>query len=97
MMTDGADQGIAARSSALQGLPIEIRVCVGHARAKLGEILAMQPDGILPLDSRIDDLVQLFVGERLIATGELVELDGDQAGRLAVRIVGLAGRADDTA
>lgn len=85
----------STRSAALQGLPIEIRVCVGHARPKLGEMLQMQPDGILPLDSRIDDRVQLFVGERLIATGELVELDGDAAGRLAVRIVELAGRGDD--
>jgi len=95
-MTDGSDTFSAPRSAALQGLPIEIRVCVGHARPKLGDMLAMQPDGILPLDSRIDDMVQLFVGERMIATGELVELDGDQAGRLAVRIVELAGRADDT-
>ncbi len=95
-MTDGPDPIAASRSAALQGLPIEIRVCVGHARPKLGDMLAMQPDGILPLDSRIDDKVQLFVGERMIATGELVELDGDQAGRLAVRIVELAGRADDT-
>ncbi|KPQ17989.1 MAG: flagellar motor switch protein FliN [Rhodobacteraceae bacterium HLUCCO18] len=95
-MTDGSDTFSAPRSAALQGLPIEIRVCVGHARPKLGDMLAMQPDGILPLDSRIDDMVQLFVGERMIAKGELVELDGDQAGRLAVRIVELAGRADDT-
>jgi flagellar motor switch protein FliN/FliY len=97
MMTDGPDTGFARRSAALQGLPIEIRVCVGHARPKLGDMLAMQPDGVLPLDSRVEDLVQLYVGERLIATGELVELDGDQAGRLAVRIVELAGRSDDTA
>jgi len=95
-MTDGSDTFSAPRSAALQGLPIEIRVCVGHARPKLGDMLAMQPDRILPLDSRIDDMVQLFVGERMIAKGELVELDGDQAGRLAVRIVELAGRADDT-
>jgi flagellar motor switch protein FliN/FliY len=95
MMTDGPEPFSASRSAALQGLPIEIRVCVGHARPKLGDMLAMQPDGILPLDSRIEDMVQLFVGERMIAKGELVELDGDQAGRLAVRIVELAGRADD--
>jgi flagellar motor switch protein FliN/FliY len=85
----------SARAAALNGLPIEIRVCVGHARPRLGEILAMQPDAILPLDSRIDDMVQLFVGEKLIARGELVELDGEDAGRLAVRVTGLSDRADD--
>jgi len=85
----------SARAAALNGLPIEIRVCVGHARPKLGEILAMQPDTILPLDSRIEDTVQLFVGERLIARGELVELDGEDAGRLAVRVTGLVEREDE--
>ena len=94
-MSDASDPNMSPRAAILQGLPIELRVCVGHARPKLGEMLAMEPDGILPLDSRIDEKVQLFVGERMIATGELVELDGDQAGRLAVRIIGLAGRADD--
>jgi flagellar motor switch protein FliN/FliY len=87
----------SARAAALNGLPIEIRVCVGHARPRLGEILAMQPDTIMPLDSRIEDMVQLYVGERLIARGELVELDGDDAGRLAVRVTGLSERADDKA
>jgi flagellar motor switch protein FliN/FliY len=92
MMIDGPGDGATARSSALQGVPIEIRVCVGRARPKLGEMLSMEPDGILPLDSRIDDMVQLFVGERLIATGELVELDGDR-GRSPRRAYRGAGRA----
>ena len=85
----------SARAAALNGLPIEIRVCVGHARPKLGEILAMRPDTILQLDSRIEDTVQLYVGERLIARGELVELDGEDSGRLAVRVTGLVEGEDD--
>lgn len=87
----------SARAAALHGLPIEIRVCVGHARPRLGEMLSMKPDDVLPLDSRIEDRVSLYVGERLIATGELIELDGDPAGRLAVRVTGLADRDDESA
>lgn len=89
------DGPIPSRAEVLNGLPIEIRVCVGHARPKLGEMLALAPDGVLPLDSRIEDEVQLYVGDRMIATGELVELDEAPPGRLAVRITGLGGRAED--
>jgi flagellar motor switch protein FliN/FliY len=38
------------------------------------------------LDKRVDDPVELFVGDRLIARGELEELEGDQQGQLAVRL-----------
>jgi flagellar motor switch protein FliN len=88
---------LSPRAAALNGLPIEIRVCVGHARPRLGDMLSMAPDAVLPLDSRVEDRVSLYVGERLIAVGELVELEGEDAGRLAVRVTALADRADDTA
>ena len=87
----------AARTSALQSVPIEIRVCVGRARPRLSEMLAMDHETVLPLDSRIDDKVSLWVGDKLIAEGELVELDGDRAGQLAVRVTDLVDRGHGTA
>ena len=83
-----------ARASALHSVPIEIRVCVGKARPRLAEMLAMDPDTVLPLDSRIEDKVGLWVGDKLIAEGELIELDGDGAGQLAVRMTELLVRGD---
>ena len=65
-------------------VPIEITVSVGKARPLIRDLIALGQDSILPLDRKIDDTVELFVGERLIARGNLVELDGDQTGRLAV-------------
>jgi len=78
-------------AAALQDVPIEIRVCVGHARPLLGQMMTLQPDAVLSLDSRVEDPVALYVGEKLIATGELVELDDNRAGHLGVRITNLAG------
>lgn len=86
-----------ARAAAINSVPIEIRVCVGKARPRLSEMLAMDPDTILPLDSRIDDKVSLWVGDKMIAEGELVELDGDQAGQLAVRVIDLVDSGDAAA
>lgn len=85
------------RASALHSVPIEIRVCVGKARPRLSEMLAMDPDTVLPLDSRIEDKVSLWVGDKIIAEGELVELDGDRAGQLAVRVTDLVDRGSGDA
>jgi flagellar motor switch protein FliN/FliY len=67
-------------------VPIEITISVGKARPQIRDLLRMQRDAVLPLDRRVDDPVELYVGDRLIARGELQELEGDQAGQLAVRL-----------
>jgi flagellar motor switch protein FliN len=67
-------------------VPIEITVSVGRARPQVRDLLRLRRDAVLPLDRRIDDLVELYIGDRLIARGELQELDGEQAGMLAVRL-----------
>ena len=68
-------------------VPIEITVAVGRARPRVRDLLALKGDSVLPLDRRIDDPVELYIGDQLIGTGELIELDGDRAGQLAVRLV----------
>lgn len=67
-------------------VPIEITVSVGRARPQVRDLLRLRRDAVLPLDRRLDDPVELYIGDRLIARGELQELEGDQAGMLAVRL-----------
>lgn len=74
-----------SRKSAILGVPIEVTISVGRARPLVSELVALRRDSVLPLDSRIDDPVELYVGERLIARGELQEMD-DDSGRLSVRL-----------
>ena len=71
-------------------VPIEILISVGTARPQVRDLLRLQRDAVLPLDRRVDDPVELYVGDRLIARGELQELEGDQAGQLAVRLIEVA-------
>ena len=71
-------------------VPIELTVSVGRARPLIRDLLALGEDAILPLDTRVDDPVELFVGDRLVARGELQELQGEEAGQLAVRITEIA-------
>lgn len=79
--------GAPAAATPFARVPIEIIVSVGRARPKVKELLALRGDSVLPLDRRIDDPVELYVGDQLIATGELIEMEGDAAGQLAVRLV----------
>lgn len=77
-------------SNPFSQVPIEITISVGKARPLVRDLLRLGRDAILPLDRRVDDPVELYVGDRLIARGELQELDGDQAGMLAVRLTEVA-------
>jgi flagellar motor switch protein FliN/FliY len=68
-------------------VPIEIRISVGHARPRVRELLALTHDSVLVLDRRVEDPVELYVGDLLIARGELEEVEGDGERTLAVRLV----------
>ncbi|WP_245902557.1 FliM/FliN family flagellar motor switch protein [Pararhodobacter marinus] len=71
-------------------MPIEIVVAVGRARPLVRDLLKLQRESVLPLDRRVEDPVELFVGDRLIARGVLEELEDDQAGQMAVRLTEVA-------
>jgi len=71
-------------------VPIEITVSVGRAFPVVRDLLALDNDAVLVLDKRVEDPVELYVGDRLIARGELQELDGENEGQLAVRLTEVA-------
>lgn len=71
-------------------VPIEITISVGKARPLVRDLLKLGQDAILPLDRRVEDPVELYIGDRLIARGELQEMDGEHAGQLAVRLIEVA-------
>jgi len=70
----------------LQQIPIEVTVSVGKARPRVKDLLNIAENSVLPLDRKIDDPVEIYVGDRLIARGELQEMDGQNAGQLSVRL-----------
>lgn len=69
----------------LRSLPVEVVVSVGRARALVRDLLALGENAVLALDRRVDDPVELWIGDRLIARGELMEAEGEP-GQLAVRL-----------
>lgn len=98
-MTDTTDRApaTAGTESPFSGVPIEITVCVGRARPLIRDLLRMGRDTVLALDRRVDDAVELYIGERLIARGQLEEIEGDAQGQLAVRLTEVADLRDGLA
>ncbi|MBR3369926.1 FliM/FliN family flagellar motor switch protein [Roseinatronobacter sp. NSM] len=70
----------------LEQVPVEISVSVGRARPMVRDLMRLGRESVLPLDRRIDDPVELFIADKLIARGVLEELEGENAGFLGVRL-----------
>jgi flagellar motor switch protein FliN/FliY len=91
-MPDNPDPALLATDPAnpFTSVPIEVTVSVGKARPLIRELVGLAENDVLTLDTRVEDPVELYVGDRLIARGELEELDGEQAGQLAIRLTEIA-------
>ncbi len=73
------------RSSAPGGDYIEdqpIRIEFGRTRLSAAQVASLDFGSVIQLDERVDEPVQVFVGGKLFARGQAVEVDG----RLGVRI-----------
>ncbi|UOA28804.1 FliM/FliN family flagellar motor C-terminal domain-containing protein [Pseudosulfitobacter sp. DSM 107133] len=88
-MTEIPDQTTLASDGAnpFTAVPIDITVSVGKARPLVRDLVMLGKNAVLKLDKRIDDPVDLYVGDRLIARGMLEEAEGSETGRLAVRLL----------
>lgn len=78
------------QSNPFVSVPIEIVVSVGKARPLIRDLLEMGENAVLILDKRVEDPVDLFIGDRLIARGQLEEMNGEHTGQLAVRLTEIA-------
>lgn len=67
-------------------VPIEVTVSVGRARPLIRDLLSLSCNSILELDRRVDDPVELYVGDKMIAKGNLEEMEGPDGLRLSVRL-----------
>lgn len=63
-------------------IPVEVRVVIGDKQTTLAELLQLKKGGLMELDKGLDASVDLMVQDKVVARGELVEVDG----RLGVRI-----------
>jgi len=78
--------------NSLSAVPIDITISVGKARPLVRDLLKLDRNSVLALDKRVEDPVELYVGDRLIGFGVLEVMEGEEKGRLAVRITDVTER-----
>jgi len=57
-------------------VPLEISVELGQCLMKVRDILQLQPESIIELSKSAGENVDVLMNERLIAFGEVLELEG---------------------
>jgi len=72
--------------SAVGEVPVLVRVEIGEARMAAREWAALERGDVISLGRRIGERVVLRVGGVPIATGELVEIDGNVGVRIVERL-----------
>jgi len=60
----------------LRQVELPVTLCFGRREMLLREILELTPGAVLELEQRIEEPVELLVGARLIARGEVVVVEG---------------------
>ena len=73
-------------------IQVEVTVRLGRTRQTVAQLSALRADDILLLDQSIDEGVEICVGDKVIARGELTA-DGTAEDRLCVRILPAPGAA----
>ncbi|MDB6182658.1 FliM/FliN family flagellar motor C-terminal domain-containing protein [Paracoccus fistulariae] len=68
-------------------IQVEVTIRLGRTRRTVAQLSALTADDVLLLDQTIDDGVEICVGDKVIARGELTG-DGSPEQRLCVRILG---------
>ncbi|MDU8910784.1 FliM/FliN family flagellar motor C-terminal domain-containing protein [Aestuariicoccus sp. MJ-SS9] len=71
-------------------VPIEITVSIGRAKPLVRDLLRLTEGSVLTLDKKVDDPVELYVGDKLIGVGVLEVVEGGDDGQLAVRLTEVA-------
>lgn len=70
----------------LDHVEVEIEAVLGYAQSSIGALNDLAKDSVLQLDRALNEAVELKLNGKVIASGEIVSLDG----KFAVRIVEVA-------
>ncbi len=74
-----ADAPLTARSAAdleqVFDVPVVVSAVLGNSRMPVGDLLKLAPGSVLELDRKVGDAIDIFVNNRLVASGEVVLVD----------------------
>ena len=73
-------------------IQVQVTIRLGGTQLSVAELSRLRPDDVIRLDQEMLDGVDICVGDKVIARGELTT-GGDGDNRLCVRILGAAAQS----
>ena len=67
----------------LLDVPVRVTVQIGKTSMSLGELVAMGPGALIPLDREAHEPADILVNGRIIARGEVVTIDNTYGVRIS--------------
>ncbi len=77
---------ISPDSPIFKDVHVVLNAALGSAEVSVQDMLALKSGSIVKLDAKLNDLVELWLNDSLVARGEIVAVEGS----FAVRIVEIA-------
>ncbi|NDD26851.1 MAG: flagellar motor switch protein FliN [Proteobacteria bacterium] len=88
-MIEASESGGAPSSiDLLRDVPLEVQAQLGKSRKLVKDILKLNVGSIIELDKEAGEPVDILVNNKLIARGDVVEIDGNYG----VRIIEIVSR-----
>lgn len=81
--------GIVEEFSGLFDVPMRVVLEVGRRTMKVREILMLKPDSLLEITKSAGENLDLYINDRLVAFGEVLEMDG----RAGIRLTDFIGQS----
>ena len=75
----------------LLGIPVEVVVELGRKTMLIREVATLKPGEVIHLEQPVDAPLDVRVGDKLLARGELVMVEG----KVGLRITEMPGRGDE--
>ena len=85
-MSEAVETPASEPTNPFTSVPIEVTVSVGRAKPMIRDLVMLGQNAVLELDRKVEDPVELFVGDKLIARGTLEESGEEGSGQLCVRL-----------
>ncbi len=78
-MSDAMEAGSAAGRDLLLDIELDATLQFGSREMPLKDVLALGPGDVVELDRHVSESVDLVVGDRIVARGEVVVVSGNFA------------------
>ena len=83
---EGTSAPVDGNTGLMLDIPVQLSVQLGQTEMLFKDLLELCPGAVIELDESVDEPVDLLINGKLIATGEVVTVDG----RLGVRVLNIA-------